>query len=46
MSLDTTLMNLHTNPDEIVDGIELSEEDDSGTKKAPDRKEWDKHELE
>lgn len=45
-SLDTTLMKLHTNPDETVDGIELPEEDDSETNKVPEIKEVDKHELE
>lgn len=27
-SLETTLMKVHTNPDETVDGVELVEEDD------------------
>lgn len=27
-SLDNTLMKLHTNPDDTVDGVELREEDD------------------
>lgn len=34
-SLETTLMKLHTNPDESVDGVDLPEEDDSEVAKEP-----------
>lgn len=37
-SLETTLMKLHTNPDDSVDGIDLPEEDDNETRIIDERK--------